>query len=746
MTGADVIIRVALPVPLFMEYDYLLVAPAPLPCLGGRVRVPFGRRELVGICTAISPEDPHAEPRAAIEWLDDHPLVGSHMLQLIRWVSGYYHHPLGEVMTASLPALARTGEPAVQKRPVWWELQVDPSTGDQGAAGAEEAAPTPYQALLATLNRAPRQKALVQYLASFGPTSDADLVAAGFGRELLRALATRGLIQPARQPEGRATAGRSGPVVPADDYRHLIEPTEQQRLAISDITDSFGSFRPWLLEGVTGSGKTEVYLRLIEAVIQKGGQALLLVPEISLTPQTIGRVRSRFPDSVSFHSAMTDRERWGAYLACRDGSASVLVGTRSAIFTQFSNLRLIIIDEEHDASFKQQDNLRYSARDVAVRRAQMLGIPIVLGSATPALESVDNVRKGRYGHLQLTSRPGASAVNSFHVLDIRGHQLDEGLSHDLIRVMDRHLKAGGQVLTYINRRGFSPALLCSTCGWTATCTRCDSRLTVHRQPVVMRCHHCGFETPVPLRCEQGHQTLVPLGVGTQRTEAALERIFKDVPVLRIDRDTTRSARQLEAHLATVHMGKPMILVGTQMLAKGHHFPDVSLVAIINADHGFLSADFRAPERTAQTIIQVAGRAGRAERRGEVWIQSLQPEHPSLQRLVHEGYGAFARDELDNRLAAGLPPATAMALIRADATTADEAFRFLEHLKARIGPGITVAGPVPAPIQRISNRHRLQLLLLAKSRNALQRCCLDIRSQPSSRTLRWSIDVDPYDSA
>jgi primosomal protein N' (replication factor Y) len=507
-----------------------------------------------------------------------------------------------------------------------------------------------------------------------------------------------------------------------------------------------GTFHVWLLEGITGSGKTEVYLQSIETVVASGGQALLLVPEISLTPQTIARVRSRFPGSVNFHSGLTDSERWDAYLACRDGTANVLVGTRSAVFAQFPDLRLIIIDEEHDSSFKQQDGLRYSARDVAVLRAQTLGIPVVLGSATPSLESLDNVRKARYGHLRLTSRPGIYSSPSFHILDIRGQALDEGLSQNMLRVMARHLNSGGQVLTYVNRRGFSPVLTCSTCGWVADCPHCDSRLTLHRQPSAMRCHHCGYQAPVPSQCENGHANLLPIGVGTQRTEAALERIFSNYPVLRLDRDTIRSSHQLEDHLEQIQTGRPMILVGTQMLAKGHHFPGVSLVAIINADSGFLSSDFRAPERTAQTIMQVAGRAGRAERKGEVWIQTLQPDHPSLQRLVTEGYSAFAENELANRISAGLPPAAAMALIRADATTISEAENFLGTIKQHLDSGVSVSGPVPAPIQRIANRYRLQLMLLSSSRSALQRNCSNIRILPATRTLRWSIDIDPYDGA
>jgi len=723
--SGDVIVRIALPVPLFHEFDYLLAGPDFEPRSGSRVKVSFGSRQLIGICTEVAPGNPHANPKPVLDWLDDVPLVGAHVLAIARWLASYYHHPLGEVLAACLPAGARAGRTALRSGATVWQLCARLAETDKRIACRSR------------LARAPRQLALYDLLATIGPQPRHSLYEAGFSLDQIRSLADKQFIEEIPESSRAATEIK---------YLHLLQATLEQQSAIQSISSSLGTFGPWLLEGVTGSGKTEVYLRLIERVVAHAGQALLLVPEISLTPQTIARVRERFPNSVNFHSGMTDTERWDAYLACKDGSANVLVGTRSAIFAQFPSLGIIIVDEEHDSSFKQQDGLRYSARDVAVVRAQALGIPVVLGSATPSLESFDNVRKGRYGHLQLKSRPGASSPATFHVLDIRGQPLDEGLSQNMLRVMGRHLDSGGQVLTYVNRRGFSPVLMCASCGWVAGCPHCDSRMTLHRQPVILRCHHCGLKASVPAQCENGHANLLPIGFGTQRTEAALERIFPRFPVLRIDRDTTRNPQQLETHLERVHTGQPMLLVGTQMLAKGHHFPDVSLVAIINADAGFLSADFRAPERTAQTIMQVAGRAGRAERIGEIWIQTLQPEHPSLQRLVVDGYAAFAGYELENRVSAGLPPATAMALIRADATTVSEAATFLEDLKRRLDNGVAVSGPVPAPIQRIANRHRLQLLLLSDHRSALQRNCANIRAIPQTRTLRWSIDIDPYDGA
>ncbi|MEZ5595410.1 MAG: primosomal protein N' [Pseudomonadales bacterium] len=675
---------------------------------------------MVGICTALAPADAHADPKPLLAVMDTTPLVSAELLSLAGWLSNYYHQPLGEVFAILLPAAARQGASRRRTRTRIWS----PLPGLDIATA------------LQALHRAPRQRALLEFLSTQPLTTHGAILAAGFTGPQLNALAERHFIH--------ATEVDTPPPPVANITGPMLG--EEQAAAVRTVSASLGTFQAFVLDGITGSGKTEVYLRLIEQVVRSGGQALLLVPEIGLTPQTLARVQQRFPATVAMHSGLSDSERWSAWLACQDGSASVLVGTRSAVFTQFQDLRLIVVDEEHDASFKQQDSLRYSARDVAVVRARNLDIPVLLGSATPSLESLANVQAGRYRHLVLSRRPGSAEPPSFHILDIRGHTLDEGLSQDMIRVMQRHLDAGGQVLTYVNRRGFSPVLLCTVCGWTANCPRCESRLTLHRQPAGLQCHHCGLQRSTPHQCDNGHTTLLPVGAGTQRTESALERLFPDIPVLRIDRDTTRSQQRFEVQLEQIARGAPLILVGTQMLAKGHHFPGVTLVAIVNADGGFLSSDFRAPERTAQTIMQVAGRAGREARRGEVWIQTLQPDHPTLMTLVSEGYGAFARQELANRQRAALPPATRMALIRADALRQADATTFLTTLKATIGTQVQALGPAPAPIQRIAHRHRQQLLLLATGRAELQRLCLRIRETRPPAGVRWSIDIDPYDGA
>jgi primosomal protein N' (replication factor Y) len=557
-------------------------------------------------------------------------------------------------------------------------------------------------------------------------------MAAGFKRQTLRKLAQAGVV--ARREPVLAQPGEQPPV-----------PTVAQRDAIATITADLEGFHAYLLEGVTGSGKTEVYLRAIEPVLEAGGQVLVLVPEIALTPQTLSRFQRRFSGVGMLHSNLSDHDRLQTWLRCSTGQVSILIGTRSAVFAPFRQLGLVVVDEEHDSSYKQQDSLRYSARDLATKRAQSNDIPIVLGSATPSLESLYNVSRERYRKLELPLRAGGAQMPSYHLIDMRGQQQTDGVSVPLERVIRTHLQAQGQVLIFLNRRGFAPTLLCAACGWQALCSDCDARLTLHRTPSQLVCHHCALRFQVPQACEAcGLHSLLPVGVGTQRTEEGLSRLFPDLPVYRIDRDTTRSNRRLEEQFAKVNQGHTCIMVGTQMLAKGHHFPNVTLVAVLNADAGFLSPDFRAPERTAQLIVQVAGRAGRAERPGEVWIQSYQPENPNLQRLIEQGYPGFAASELAERIKVGLPPAKPMALLRAEAPNRQDALGLLNHFKNQL-VGIELLGPVPAPLARIANRSRFQLMLLAPTRPQLHQALAQLTPPKIPHSLRWSIDVDPYDS-
>jgi primosomal protein N' (replication factor Y) len=510
----------------------------------------------------------------------------------------------------------------------------------------------------------------------------------------------------------------------------------------------------FLLEGITGSGKTEVYLDAIQAALEKKQQALVLVPEISLTPQLTQRFQARFDRPIAIlHSQLTDKQRLDAWLAAREGEADIVIGTRSAITAPLPRLGLIVVDEEHDSSFKQQEGFRYSARDLAVMRGHIENIPVVLGSATPSFETLHNVYQGRYQHLKLQSRHGNARLPTLKVIDLRSQPLVDGLSLELREQMKRHLDQGNQVILFINRRGFAPTLLCHDCGWIARCQRCDSHMTLHQAKNKLRCHHCGAERRAESACPSCQGTsLIPVGEGTERVESSLNQLFPDNKVIRIDRDTTRRKGSLESILQDVHGGEARILVGTQMLAKGHHFPNVTLVGILNIDQGFFSVDFHALEKTAQLIVQVAGRAGREEKPGTVMLQTHYPDHPLLQTLLNAGYDEFARQAMVEREQANLPPYSYMALLRAEAVDARQPIEFLQEAKAMAQQHETANvefwGPLPSPMEKRAGRYRAQLFIQSLDRAALHRLLAPwIRALEKSRLgrkVRWSIDVDPVD--
>lgn len=536
--------------------------------------------------------------------------------------------------------------------------------------------------------------------------------------------------------------------------------TGQQRSACEAVVKASGQFQCFLLDGVTGSGKTEIYLQTIRHTLDQKKQALVLVPEISLTPQTVARFRQRFPDRsiVIMHSGLTPRQRLNAWLSAAQGEADIVIGTRSAVFTPLARPGLMVIDEEHDSSFKQQDGFRYSARDLGIMRAQSESIPIVLGSATPSLESLHNAQCGRYQHLRLTERPGNACLPLMRLIDTTQLPLEEGFSPELLETIQRHIRQGNQVLVFINRRGFAPVLQCKDCGWVAECNHCDARMTLHRTPLHLRCHHCERRDPVNRHCPscQG-KTMQAMGLGTERSEALLQRLFPDTRVIRVDRDATSRKNELDDLLNEINEGSPCILVGTQMLAKGHHFPAVTLVAVLDADGGLFSADFRGQEFMAQLLIQVSGRAGRAEQPGEVVIQTRHSTHQSLQTLVDRGYHELAEQLLAERRLADMPPFTFMAILRAEALDPEAPQRFLgmarsmaEQLLMRYQPDhqIQISGPLPAPMEKRANRYRQQLLFRSAQRGELQMLlgilCQQLEQESSQRKVRWSVDVDPQD--
>jgi primosomal protein N' (replication factor Y) len=528
----------------------------------------------------------------------------------------------------------------------------------------------------------------------------------------------------------------------------------EQHQAVAAVSAQLLEFGAFLLEGVTGSGKTEVYLSLIEKVIAAGQQVLVLVPEIGLTPQLLRRLQRRIGAPMALlHSSLSETDRERGWSDARRGHARLVLGTRSAIFTPLPDLGLILVDEEHDLSLKQQEGFRYSARDLAVVRARFCNCPVVLGSATPSLESVRNALTGRYRLLKLSQRAGGAEPPRIDLLDVRSVRLQAGVSSILMRLMEEEIAAGNQVLLFLNRRGYAPILTCYDCGWVAQCRRCDARMTLHLEKQLLWCHHCGSQRRLDQHCpECGSQELKPLGQGTERLEQALEKRFPGERIVRIDRDTTRRRGSLEGLLREISEGKCSLLIGTQMLAKGHHFPDVTLAGILDVDQGLFGADYRAAERMAQLIIQVAGRAGRAEKPGRVVIQTRHPEHPLLQTLLREGYGAFARIALRERREALLPPYTYQALLRAESQQEKDPVDFLEQAArtaAEIaGPGIELWGPVPAPMERRAGRYRAHLLLQSSERAKLQMLLSswipEFQSLKSARRVRWSIDVDPQE--
>ncbi len=561
------------------------------------------------------------------------------------------------------------------------------------------------------------------------------------------AAALPGLLRRGRAavlPEGAA----AGPLPPADFAPAL---NAAQAGAVAVVAEAQG-FRAFLLQGVTGSGKTEVYLRLIEQVAARGAQTLVLAPEIGLTPQLVARFERRLKAPIALmHSGLTERERVNNWRAARAG-APVVLGTRSAVFAPLKNPGLIILDEEHDASFKQQDGFRYHARDVAIVRAQRADIPVLLGSATPSLESLHNARRGRYRLLSLPQRACGAAHPALRLVDVRGQALQGGLSAPLLEAVGEHLRRGEQVLLFLNRRGYAPLLMCHACGWSAQCERCDARLVLYLDRArALHCQHCGAQRARPEHCAACRSTeLRVLGYGTERVEQTLRERFPAAEVLRIDRDSTRRKGALQDLLTRAQRGRAQILIGTQMLAKGHHLPNVTLAGILNADQGLFGADFRAAERMAQLIVQVAGRAGRADKPGRVLIQTHHPAHPLLTALIRDGYAAFAEAALAERAQAQLPPYSSLALLRAEAVKPGAPLEFLHAASAaaQAPAGVRLLGPVSAPMARRAGRHRAQLLVQTARRADLQRF-LDawmprLEAMKAARKVRWSLDVDPVE--
>lgn len=720
------LIRVALDVPVARLFDYRCDDRAVQ--IGARVLVPFGRQKLIGIIVARpnASEVPEAKLKRAISVLDAEPLLGRADLRLLEFAADYYVHPLGAVIVATVPVTLRR-VPRREKTPTAYVLTV--------AGTAIDAATLPPRALAQR-----KLLALLQDQSCIAHTAISALGAAT--RKALQTFITQGWVEttiPPQEKPAKASTPSAGPAL-----------TAEQSTAVQAITAALGTYQPILLWGITGSGKTEVYLHAIATALSRDTQVLLLVPEIALTPQLESLVIARFPGVVvaTLHSGLADGERATHWQDARIGRARIVLGTRLSVFTPLPDLGLIIVDEEHDSSFKQGDGFRYSARDLAVVRARHAGVPVILGSATPALETYRNALDRRYQLLTLPERINARPP-VISCVDLRHEKPVDGLSARLIAAIGKRIDRGEQSMVFINRRGYAPVLMCGSCGWISDCKRCSAKLVVHLRERRLRCHHCGHDSAVPTACPDcGDADLAPVGQGTQRIEAALVKQFPKARILRVDRDTTRRKEAWQDMRSRIRERRVDILVGTQILAKGHDFPHLNLVGVVNADGMLYSNDFRAPERLYALLTQVAGRAGRGDEQGEVLVQTEFADHPLYAALRDQDFDIYARSLLAERQQAGFPPYVHQALLRAEARTVDIALEFLEQAARRarrLSPAVTVYDPVPANMMRKSGRERAQLLVQSPSRSDLRAFLNAWRphlAEAASTAARWSLDVDP----
>lgn len=731
---SSLVIRIYTPGPFWQPLDYLLLRDSAVPQVGARVRVTVRNRSCVGIIAAVDVVS-HMPPHK-LKWvdqiIDDVPLFDQKQLAFYQWLADYYHVPMGDICALAMPKLLRDGKAI-----------------PDGCIRAIRLTEAGRACDVQVFKRSPKQLELWQRLCDLTFLPAHQLKALGINPQIVKSMQTKGMLEYFMH-----AACDEAISVHQNSLEKPLVLTEKQNEAVRQILSSQNIFQTFLLNGITGSGKTEVYLQVIQHILKQGQQALVLVPEIGLTPQTMDRFVRRFgQDVVALHSGLNDTERMQAWLSARSGAARVLIGTRSAIFAPFKNLGVIIVDEEHDASFKQHDGIRYSARDAAIVLANLCNIPIVLGSATPSSESWFNAEKHRYIRIDLPERSAGAALPSWHLIDLRNKSVQEGLSQDLLDAMTKHLEQKKQVLLFLNRRGFSPAWVCHACGFSPHCSHCDAAMTYHTQPVKLVCHHCGHQQKIHFTCQKCSSPMHALGQGTQRIEQALRHYFPHTPILRIDRDSTAQKNSFAQMLEQVHQGEPQILIGTQMVAKGHHFPQVTMVGVLNADGGLYSADFRAAEHIAQLMMQVAGRAGRAEHPGEVYVQTYWPDHPLWQHLFQvKGYELFMQTVLKQRSLAQLPPVRFAAIVRAEAKNAQLPQNFLhfaaERAQAMMSTGVSVLGPINALHAKRAGFYRSQLLLISTNRAALQHLLKnwipELSAHKQSHRVRWHLDVDPLE--
>jgi primosomal protein N' (replication factor Y) len=723
--------RFAIPLPLYRVFEYS-VDDADEIVAGMRYRLPFANRTRTGVLLdhgESSDLDP-ARVKPVLQRLDPEPVLDAHLMSLARWLADYYLQPLGEVVFTCLPSRLRGAQPHVTTRVKCWRLT---ETNPAEIEALRRRSPRQYEICSALQTRPAGMTALE--LRQLNPN----------WHDAVRALEGKGLLR-WQWAEDAQPAPPSGP---------LPQPSAEQAAILAELEPRLDRFGVHLLDGITGSGKTEIYLRLIRSRLDAGQQVIYLVPEIGLTGQLLERVRQRFGGGFEVsHSGLTDLQRYRAWDRFRRGEARIMLGTRSSLFSQCQRLGLIIVDEEHDTSYRQEDGVRYHARDVAIKRAQMLGIPVVLGSATPSLESLHNCARETWHRYYLDRRPTRFPPPRLKLLDVRDSRLEFGLSAAALALVERHLTQGGQVLVYLNRRGYSPVVMCHDCGWQALCRHCDSRLTLHRSVNCLLCHHCGYRQPVPVACpECDNRELGQHGVGTEQLEHGLASRFAGIPVLRIDRDVVASGEALEKRLQALREGAPCILVGTQMIAKGHDYPAITLAVVLEADQALFSASYRASERLLQTLFQVSGRSGRGDREGEAVVQTRFTEHPLMQAVLRRSYREIAVELLSERENYGFPPCARVVMFRADAVELDEALSILGRIRTLLEQaadfgGVDCIGPMPALMTRRVSRYRAQLCLISRQyrvlRSVLDEAMPAITELPGSARVNWSVDVDAYD--
>lgn len=715
-----------------------------------RVKVPFGNKLLIGVSVGVSQNSniDRAKLKFIDSVLDNSPILPEELWQLIERTARYYHHPWGETLSTALPNALMKGEKAELKPINYWQIT---------HAGLEAIPNLP--------SRSVRIQQALRALESSKPTSEESLKANEIQLATLRKLQDKGWATCSELEQGSVrqsscdqnclelNASSSSNTGAQPISRHSLTP--EQKSVVEQVLAKTQEFHPVLIDGITGSGKTEVYLNIIEHVTQTGQQALVLVPEIGLTPQTIRRFESRFPNKVaSIHSGLTDKQRLNHWLKARAGIVDIIIGTRSAVFTPFKNLGIVIVDEEHDLSFKQSDGLRYSSRDLSLFRGQIEQVPVILGSATPSLETLYNAKHKNFSHLLLKQRATGATLPEITIENCKDQPLQEGFTKPLLNKMYQHLKKNQQVLVFINRRGFAPVLLCHRCSWMADCKRCDAHLTLHqsKQNDYLQCHHCGGYQSLPTQCPQCHAAdLLAVGQGTERVEQFLSSYFSQYPIQRIDRDTTRRKSAMSDFVDAAKKGDTKILVGTQMLAKGHHFPKMSLVVILDIDGALFSSDFRAQERAAQLITQVSGRAGRSETEGEVVIQTHYADHSLLADLKNKSYSELAQRLLQERKDTLLPPYSHIALFRAESLKKQDAQDFLREVSSLFtnsNDALEVLGPVACTISRKAGRFRFQLMLNSSNRAQLHQLIAQhlptIESSKRASKIRWSLDIDAQD--